>query len=199
MVGPLDLVLASASPRRRELLSSLGWRFRTDAADVCEELLDGELPRDAVVRLARAKAGDAVRRNPGSVVIAADTLVSLDGNVLGKPSGRDESFRMISLLSGRTHSVFTGIAVRRGGEERFAVEETRVVFRHLSPEAAMAYVDSGEGDDKAGAYAIQGRGALLVSSIEGDYFNVVGLPLRGLSGLLEEFGCSLAEQWRNAR
>ncbi len=199
MDGSVDMVLASGSPRRRELLRSLGWAFRTDVCDVCEDLLPGEPPKDAVLRLSRAKAADSARRNTDSLVIAADTLVSVDGAVLGKPSCREESFRMISSLSGREHTVFTGLALRRGGLERFAVEETAVVFRSLSDEAMRAYVDSGEGDDKAGAYAIQGRGSLLVSSIRGDFFNVVGLPLCRLSELLAEFGCTLAEQWRNPR
>jgi septum formation protein len=191
-----DLVLASGSPRRRELLASIGWPFRVDVPDVCEEMLPGEPPEEAVVRLARAKAGAAARRSPGALVVAADTLVALGGVVLGKPVDRGDSLRMIRMLGGAAHSVFTGVAVRFGEDERFAVERTEVEFRPLSDDDIAEYVECGEGDDKAGAYAIQGRGALLVSSVHGDYFNVVGLPLCRLSRLMEEFGWSLADQWR---
>lgn len=198
MGGSVNLVLASGSPRRRELLHSLGWSFRIDVPDICEDLLPGEGPEEVARRLSRAKAAEAAARNPGALVVAADTLVAAGGVILGKPSCREESLRMLRMLSGAVHSVFTGVALRRGEEERFAVEETRVEFRPLSEESMKLYVESGEGDDKAGAYAIQGRGALLVSSLHGDYFNVVGLPLCRLSRLLEEFGCSLADQWRNS-
>ena len=197
--GSVDLVLASGSPRRRELLHSLGWSFRIDVPDICEDLLPGEGPEEAARRLSRAKAAEAASRNPGALVVAADTLVAVGGVILGKPSCRGESLKMLRMLNGEVHSVFTGVALRRGEEERFAVEETGVEFRPLSEESMQRYVESGEGDDKAGAYAIQGRGALLVSSLRGDYFNVVGLPLCRLSRLLEEFGYSLAEQWRNSR
>lgn len=198
MGGSVDLVLASGSPRRRELLHSLGWSFRIDVPDIREELLPGEAPEHAAYRLSREKARAAGTRNPDSLVVAADTLVAIGGNILGKPSSRDESLRMMRTLSGAVHSVFTGVTLRRGEDERCAVEETLVEFRSLSEEAMKLYVDSGEGDDKAGAYAIQGRGALLVSSLRGDYFNVVGLPLCRLSRLLEDFGCTLADQWRNS-
>ena len=196
--GSVDLVLASGSPRRRELFESLGWSFRIDVPDICEDLFPGEAPAEAASRLSRAKAAEISARNPGALIVAADTLVAAGGVVLGKPSCRDESLRMLRMLSGAVHSVFTGVALRRGDKERFAVEETRVEFRPLSEESMRLYVESGEGDDKAGAYAIQGRGALLVSSLCGDYFNVVGLPLCRLSRLLDEFGYSLAEQWRNS-
>jgi septum formation protein len=198
MGSQVEFVLASGSPRRRELFHSLGWSFRIDVPGVCEDLIPGEAPEDAALRLSLAKAREVSARNPLSLVVAADTLVAVDGVILGKPANRDDALGMIRSLSGTIHSVFTGVAIRQDGKERFAVEETLVEFRSLSEEEIRAYAESGEGDDKAGAYAIQGRGALLVSSLRGDYFNVVGLPLCRVSILLEEFGYSLSDQWRNS-
>jgi septum formation protein len=144
------------------------------------------------------KAREVSERNPDALVMAADTLVAVGGIVLGKPANRDDALEMIRALSGSFHSVFTGVSLLQRDKERCAVEETLVEFRTLSEQEMRAYVESGEGDDKAGAYAIQGRGALLVSSLRGDYFNVVGLPLCRVSFLLQEFGYSLSDQWRNS-
>ena len=183
-----DLVLASGSPRRRELLASIGWPFRVDVPDVCEEMLPGEPPEEAVVRLARAKAGAAARRSPGALVVAADTLVALGGVVLGKPVDRGDSLRMIRMLGGAAHSVFTGVAVRFGEDERFAVERTEVEFRPLSDDDIAEYVECGEGDDKAGAYALQGIASIFITGIRGSYTNVIGLPLSELYDDLKQFG-----------
>ncbi|NCB16451.1 MAG: septum formation protein Maf, partial [Synergistales bacterium] len=177
MGRPIELVLASGSPRRRELLSSLGWAFTVLVPSVDESLLPGESPGEAVKRLSREKAETVAKERPGRFVVAADTVVALGNRILGKPCSREEALEMLTLLNGRTHSVFTGVTVVSPGGTETAAERTDVVFRDLPAEALRAYAASGEGDDKAGAYAIQGLGALLVDSIRGDYFNVVGLPL----------------------
>jgi len=196
MGRPLELVLASGSPRRRELLTSLGWSFSVLVPSVDESLLPGEPPGEAVKRLSMEKAEAVAQERPGRWVVAADTVVALGGRILGKPCSREEALEMLTLLNGRTHSVFTGVTVASPGGTETAAERTDVVFRDLPEEALRAYAASGEGDDKAGAYAIQGLGALLVDSIRGDYFNVVGLPLCRLSRMLEFLGFSLADQWR---
>jgi septum formation protein len=196
MGGPVELVLASGSPRRRELLASLGWIFTVRVPSVDERLFPGENPGEAVERLSREKALAVAKECPHGWVIAADTVVALEGRILGKPADREESLEMLILLNGRTHSVFTGVTVASPRGLETASERTEVVFRRLSEHALRAYAASGEGDDKAGAYAIQGLGALLVDSIRGDYFNVVGLPLCRLSRMLEFLGFSLADQWR---
>ncbi len=194
----IDLVLASGSPRRRELFESLGWPFRVSVPSIDEGLNPGEGAAEACGRLAREKARATALLFPGAWVVAADTLVSVEGVILGKPASREESLGMIRRLQGRAHSVFTGVALCAGGRTEWAVEETTVVFRPLSEADMAAYVASGEGDDKAGAYAIQGLGSLVVSSICGDYFNVVGLPLCRLGRLFEALGRPLADQWRIA-
>lgn len=194
----IDLVLASGSPRRRELFESLGWSFRVSVPRIAEGLSPGEGAAEGCGRLAREKARAAALLFPDAWVVAADTLVSVEDVILGKPASREESLGMIRRLQGRAHSVFTGVALCAGGRMEWAVEETTVVFRPLSEADMAAYVASGEGDDKAGAYAIQGLGSLLVSSICGDYFNVVGLPLCRLGRLFEALGRPLADQWRIA-
>jgi septum formation protein len=130
----------------------------------------------------------------GILIVAADTIVVIDGGVLGKPAGKDESVHMLKRLQGRTHEVLTGVSVIGKGKILSAMERTKVNFRALGDDAIRAYAETGEGSDKAGAYAIQGKGSLLVASIEGDYFNVVGLPLCRLSLMIGEMGFSLAVQ-----
>ncbi len=193
-----NIILASGSPRRRELLAGLGWSFRVEPSHVNESRLGGETPAQLVERLACEKAAEVSSRFSGSWVIGADTVVSIDGAVLGKPGGKAEAEAMLRLLSGRTHSVFTGVALfAPDGLHSSAAEETKVTFRALNDGEIEAYADCGESFDKAGAYAIQGRGTLLVSRIDGCYFNVVGLPLFLLSGMFEEMGVPLSVQWRN--
>lgn len=196
MSGPKELILASGSPRRKELLTSLGWKFSVHIPTLDETLLPGEGGEEAVKRLSLEKARAVARVHPGRWIIAADTAVVFGGRILGKPQDRDESLEMLILLNDQTHEVYTGVTVASPGLFISAVEKTEVVFRSLSPEALKAYAASGEGDDKAGAYAIQGLGAFLVESIRGDYFNVVGLPLCRLGKMLESLGFPLAEQWR---
>ena len=192
--GPLSILLASGSPRRRALLTDLGWCFEWTAPRVDESPLPGEAPEALCERLARLKA-EAPEVGEGVLVLAADTIVVVDGRVLGKPADLVESRNMLARLQGRRHEVLTGVALRWSGRTVSAVERTAVRFRPLTPGEVAAYAATGEGMDKAGSYAIQGRGALLVSGIDGDYFNVVGLPLCRLGMLLESVGLSLERLW----
>jgi len=184
------IVLASASPRRRALLRQLGLSFRTVPSRVSEELPAELAPGVGVERLAELKARDVAARVPEGLVIGADTVVVVEGRVLGKPADAAEAEAMLALLQGRWHEVFTGVAVVAAGEGRALVthERTEVAFKPLDADQIRRYVATGEPLDKAGAYAIQGRAAAFVAGIRGCYFNVVGLPLARLAGLLEEFG-----------
>jgi septum formation protein len=186
----VPIVLASASPRRRELLSLLGLTFDVAPADVDESWRNGEAPEVHAERLAREKA-DAVCR-PGAVTVAADTIVVVDGAILGKPADAAEARAMLARLAGRRHVVHTGIAVAYGERRASAVVATEVWFRPLDAAAIAAYVATGEPLDKAGAYGIQGYGAVLVDRIEGDYFTVMGLGLARLVDLLGEVGLRYA-------
>jgi septum formation protein len=178
------LVLASSSPRRRDLLTLLGVPFRATDTDVDETPYDGERPLDHVRRLAADKA----RSVDGDPVLAADTVVDLDGEILGKPVDADDARRMVRRLAGRTHLVHTAVAVRSGEEVEIEVVSTRVRFGPVSEEAIEWYVGTGEPFGKAGAYAIQGAGGVLVEGIEGSVSNVVGLPLATVARLLERHG-----------
>lgn len=189
----MRLVLASGSPRRRELLAMLGTPFEVEIPRV-EEKVDGHQTPDALVRLlARAKALDVAGRRPEDLVVAADTVVVLDGRILGKPAGRTQARAMLEDLSGRTHQVWTGLALVHlaSGRHEEAAERTDVTFRHLDPREVERYVALGEGLDKAGGYAAQGVGAVFVERIEGCFFNVVGLPLARLHRMLAAFGTGL--------
>jgi septum formation protein len=187
------LILASASPRRRELLAALGLTPRVRPVDVDETPSDGEPAAECVLRLARAKAEADAR--PGELVLAADTLVVLDGRILGKPSGAEEARAMLAELAGRDHFVMTGVALRDADARRTAaaVETTRVTIAPLPPHRIAAYVATGEPLDKAGAYAIQGLGALFVERVDGNYSNVVGLPLPLTARLCTELGHDLLQ------
>ena len=186
------ILLASTSPRRRELLSSLGLPFDVRAADVDETLLPGEGAFDGAERLARAKAGAAAVWAPEALVVAADTLVVLESLALGKPKDRGDARRMLAALAGRAHDVVTGVACAHGGRIVSGRETTRVVFAPMSPAEIEAYAATGEPDDKAGAYAVQGIGSLFVERVEGSPSNVVGLPVRLLYRLAGELGVDLA-------
>ncbi|MBC7105532.1 MAG: septum formation inhibitor Maf [Firmicutes bacterium] len=184
------IVLASASPRRRALLRQLGLPFRVVPSRVREEVPAGLAPGARVERLAELKARDVAARVRRGLVIGADTVVVVDGRVLGKPADPADAEVMLALLQGRWHEVYTGVAVAAAGGERALVahERTCVAFKPLDPERIRRYVGTGEPLDKAGAYAIQGRAAAFVAGIRGCYSNVVGLPLGRLADLLEEFG-----------
>ncbi|MBQ3403531.1 MAG: septum formation inhibitor Maf [Synergistaceae bacterium] len=185
------IVLASGSPRRKALLESIGLKFEVFRPDVDEGYIPGESPEGYCTRLARTKALAGSRAYPDAVVIAADTIVVIDGQILGKPSGRDDAVRMLKMLEGREHEVITGLAVSYGGNVHVHAEHTAVKFRPLTDGEIRAYVSTGECDDKAGAYAVQGMGSLIVERVRGDYFNVVGLPLCALGGMLEVVGVNL--------
>ena len=182
-----ELVLASGSPRRQELLGRLGLAFTVRVPDVDETPRPGEGAETYVERLARTKAV-AADGHPGEVVLAADTTVELDGALLGKPADAASARAMLGGLSGRTHRVHTGVAVAAAGDLRSRVTTTEVTFRVLTPEEIEAYLASGEPFDKAGGYGIQGRAGAFVASVAGSVSNVVGLPLAQTAALLAAVG-----------
>ena len=182
------VVLASASPRRRQLLDLIGIAHEVRPANIDETMRPREAPRRHAERLAREKASAVAERDPDLITIAADTIVVVNRKVLGKPRDADDAARMLALLSGREHVVTTAVAVSRGKKLRSAVEEVRVKFRRLRDDEIEAYIATGEPMDKAGGYGIQGYGATIVERIEGDYFAVMGLPIVRLIGLLRDVG-----------
>jgi septum formation protein len=191
------LVLASASPRRQELLRNAGIAFTVQAADIPELPLARESPKNLAERLAREKALTVFRRRPEDLVLGADTVVFADGQILGKPRDADDALRMLRLLSGRAHQVITGVCLAGPGThtpgssigfEDIRAESTRVTMQSLTEKDIREYVASGEPMDKAGAYAIQGIASRWISRIEGDYFNVVGLPVSLVFRMLREHG-----------
>ena len=183
----MNLILASQSPRRRELLGLTGLDFTVRVADIDETMDSGKAPFDEVSRVSRLKAL-AVERNRGDVVIAADTIVVCEGQVLGKPRDREDAFRILSLLSGRYHEVMTGMTVLRDDQIITHTEVTKIHFRELHPDEIRAYIASGEPMDKAGAYGIQGGAALFADEMVGDYYNVMGLPVCRLAMILRSLG-----------
>lgn len=197
----MEIILASNSPRRRELLGQMGIQnFKIISPDVDERVEPGLRPAETVERLSLRKARTAAgKAGPDSVIIAADTVVALDGAVLGKPRSGEEAFAMLSSLSGREHHVYTGVTVLQGSRTVTGHEETAVMFRTLPEEEIWGYIATGEPMDKAGAYGIQGLGALLVSGIRGDYCNVVGLPVFRLGRILEQFGIYLLQNKEHAK
>jgi septum formation protein len=193
------LILASASPRRRELLTQAGYQFQVQPSSVPESRKPGEDAIRFTTRLAREKAEELFARNQPStapmMVLGADTVVVCDGEVMGKPADAADATRMLRLLSGRTHQVVTGVAVVwASGSAEVAAELTQVTMSTLSPEEIAGYVASGEPMDKAGAYAIQGYAGRWIPRIHGCYFNVVGLPLALVTGLLEGAELRMANQ-----
>ncbi len=186
MIVMPKLVLASASPRRAEILRASGWPFEALAANIDESRHDYEDATTYVERVARAKAEVVTTRVPGATVVGADTVVVVDGEILGKPRDEEDARRMLRLLQGRWHQVLTGVAVfkRNLDRPRVAHEVTGVKFAQMKEDEIDWYVDSGEPMDKAGAYAIQGFGARFIDRIKGDYSNVVGLPVRLLYELI---------------
>jgi len=192
-----SLVLASGSPRRRDLLSGLGLAFTVRPADIDETPRSGEAPRDYVERLAEEKA--VAQAAPGELILAADTSVILDGEILGKPEDAADGRHLLGRLAGREHVVLSGVALHRpggagtddGGRTLTHVEESRVRIASLTPEEIAWYVATGETMDKAGGYAIQGLGAIYVEAVHGDYTNVVGLPLPATYRLFRALGFDL--------
>ena len=182
------VVLASASPRRRDLLNLIGIAHEVRPANIDETMRPREAPRRYAERLAREKASAVATRDPDLITIGADTVVVINRKVLGKPADADDAARMLRMLSGREHTVITAVAVSRGRKLRSTTEEVRVKFRRLRDDEIEAYIAMGEPMDKAGAYGIQGYGATIVERIEGDYFAVMGLPLVRLVGLMRDVG-----------
>lgn len=184
----MKVVLASGSPRRRELLRDLGLRFDVRAPNVDETRKSGESARRYVARLAKEKHTAVAERYLKCVIVAADTIVVLGSRILGKPRNRNEARRMLRALSGKTHRVLTAVCVGHAGNARVKVATTFVRFRPLSPEQIAKYLRSGESMDKAGAYGAQGRGRVLIASIRGSYTNVIGLPVAETVKLLVQAG-----------
>ena len=187
------IILASASPRRKEILGKTGLKFSVDAGDYKEDMDLALKPRQLARFLSSEKARAVAVKYASALVIAADTFIVFQGSLLGKPHTREEARRMLSLLNGRQHSVLTGFTVidTLTGKKLSRSVETKVFFKKMTGQEIESYVKTGEPLDKAGAYAIQGFGAVLVKKIEGDYFNVMGLPLRSLTGVLRKFGVSV--------
>ena len=186
----MRIVLASASPRRKQYLSYLGLPFEVVVPDVDESTVDGESPQQLVMRLSKLKAKAVSQRLSDSeaVIIAADTVVAYKGQVLGKPQNDDDAFNMIKMLQGDTHEVYTGCTILKGDRiSNFAVS-TKVTFASLDDELIRTYVNSGESRDKAGSYALQGIAAMLIQKVEGSVSTVVGLPICEVREVLEEFG-----------
>jgi septum formation protein len=189
-LSEVPVILASASPRRRDLLDLVGISHTVSPADVDESLRAGELPEAYAERLARAKSEKLAGPNPEAMIIGADTIVVIDDIVLGKPRDVADAERMLAILSGRSHTVMTAVAVHYKEKTVSAVEVVDVTFRPLSEDEIRSYVATGEPMDKAGAYGIQGYGATIVRRIDGDYFAVMGLSLVRLVALMAEVGVS---------
>ncbi|MFC5860715.1 Maf family protein [Acidicapsa dinghuensis] len=191
----MQLILASASPRRRELLTQAGFTYRIHPAHIPEDPRPDEDPIAYVCRLAREKAeavyGQLVAAEPGIVVLGADTTVTVDGEILGKPESAEDAARMLRILSGRTHRVITGVSLVSSVRTETAAEVTAVQFLSLSDAEIQDYIATGEPMDKAGAYAIQGYAARWIPRIDGCYFNVVGLPISLVATMLEASGLNL--------
>ena len=181
----MDIILASKSPRRRELMELIGLPFTVRVAQV-DETMEDLPPEEAVAQLSRKKA-EAARQTLDEIVIGADTIVVLDGKILGKPEDATDAYRMLKFLSGRRHQVMTGVTVLLGGRCVSITEVTEVSFRQLTDGEILSYIASGDPMDKAGSYGIQSGGALFVDKIHGDYYNVVGLPVCRLHQILKEF------------
>ena len=181
------IILASGSPRRRELLKDIGFEFEIYKPDVDEKILPNEKPEDLCLRLSRLKAQAGAEKFYDSIIIAADTIVVIDEKILGKPHDREEAFLMLKTLQGREHEVITGVSVALNEKIISHAEHTLVKFTSMNDSEIREYIATGECDDKAGAYAIQGVGATLIERINGDYFNVVGLPLCSLTKILKNF------------
>ena len=177
MVKLPKLILASGSPRRSEIMNSVGWDFKKVVPDIDESEREGESPDDYVRRLALEKAHAVAASHPGEIVLAADTTVVLDERIIGKPVDDADARRMIRMLAGNWHEVLTGIAVARNGQTEVGIQRTRVKFAPMSEAEIDFLVEKGDPLDKAGAYAVQAQAALFIEGIEGDYWNVVGLPI----------------------
>lgn len=190
------VILASASPRRKEILEKTDLKFEVDESDYEEKNVPGLKPHELARFFSREKARDVARRHRNALVIAADTIVVLRGRLFGKPRNEEHAKEMLKALSGKAHSVITGFTIidTDGKRELSGSVESKVFFKRLSADEIEAYIISGEPLDKAGAYGVQGLGAMIVKKIEGDFFNVMGLPLYALSESLKKFGVTVLSQ-----
>ena len=177
MIDLPRIVLASGSPRRSEIMNSVGWPFVKDVPDIDESERDGESPEDYVRRLAAEKAQAVAGSHPGEIVLAADTTVVINGKIIGKPNDDEHAREMIEMLSGNWHEVLTGVAVAKNGNAEVGMQRTRVKFAAMNDKEIEFLVSEGDPLDKAGAYAVQAQAALFIEAIVGDYWNVVGLPI----------------------
>ncbi len=193
MVNLPQIILASGSPRRSEIMESVGWKFIKDVPDIDETELPGESPDVYVRRLALTKAETIAARHPGEIVLGADTTVVIDDQIIGKPVDAADATRMLKLLSGNWHQVLTGIAVVQNGISRVEFQSTRVKFVEMNEAEIDFLVERGDPLDKAGAYAVQAQAALFIEGIEGDYWNVVGLPISLVYRLIIEKGRSIVD------
>ncbi len=188
----MRVILASGSPRRSEILRELGFDFEIHKPEIDETRLANESPENLCLRLSRLKAQSVARDFANELVIAADTIVVIDCEILGKPKDKSDALRMLRKLQGREHEVMTGLSICESGKIISCVEHSFVKFRDLSDSEMRAYISTNEGDDKAGAYAVQGKGAFLIEQVRGDFHNVVGLPIFRLGKMLEKFGYDFA-------
>ena len=181
-------ILASASPRRKEILESAGYTFEIIVSDADENITEELSPEKTVEELAKRKAMAVLRDNEDAVVFGCDTVVAIDGKILGKPADDEDAFNMLSMLSGKTHTVSTGVCICSKEKTEVFSNTTQVEFYELSDDTIRSYIASGECSDKAGSYGIQGFGRVLVKEIKGDYFSVMGLPVAQSARVLSEFG-----------
>ena len=186
MIELPHLILASGSPRRAEILTSVGWPFTKYVADIDESLREGETAENYVVRLAREKAQAVAAEYPDQIVLGADTTVVIDGEIIGKPIDEEDARRMLRLLSGQWHEVLTGVALVKNSQTKSDLERTRVKFADMNEAEIDFLVEHGNPLDKAGAYAVQAQAALFIEGVEGDYWNVVGLPVQLVRKLLAD-------------
>ena len=184
------IILASKSPRRKQLLSMMGLEFTVQTADIDETMDPSQTPAHEVAAVSARKAEIIAALHPQDVIVSADTIVVIDGKILGKPKDEQDAARMLRLLSGRTHTVYTGLTVHANGKANTQVVSTGVTFRDLSNAEIAAYIETKEPMDKAGAYGIQGYGSMFVSHLDGDYFCVMGLPVCTLAWMLRDAACA---------
>lgn len=195
MIELPEIVLASGSPRRAEILSSVGWKFTSEVPNVDESPIAGESSREYVVRLAREKAGVIAGRHPDAIVLGADTVVVIEGEMIGKPDDLEHARRMLRRLSGNWHEVLTGVAVIASGRITSDVRSTGVKFARLDKAEIEFLARLGNPLDKAGAYAVQAQAALFIEAIEGDYWNVVGLPINLVYELMRDLAAAAEKKW----
>lgn len=183
----MTIILASQSPRRKELLQRILPEFKIVPAEIDEKVSESDTPVEYVQKMAREKAQQVAKNHPNDLVIGCDTIVTLDNKILGKPASREDGFNMLTELSGKTHAVYTSIVLLKNNQELATTVPAKVEFYELSDQEINSYLETDEYIDKAGAYGIQGQGALFVKQIEGDYYSIMGLPIGTLYRMLQEF------------